>query len=59
MIRAANTVGGDLAKRLRGDRAGALGVVETQLGDNTAGSVGASEPQWLCDEGDGPCGAAW
>jgi len=59
VIRAANTVEGGLPKRLRGDRAGALGVVETQLGDNTAGSVGASETQWLCDEGAGPCGAAW
>ena len=49
---------GRLAERLLGDGAGAQGVVETDLGDNTAGSVGASEPQWLCYERAGHCGAA-
>ena len=32
VIRAANTVGGGLAERLRGDGEGAFGVVETEVG---------------------------
>jgi len=43
VIRAANTVGGGLAERLRGDGEGAYGVVETEVGDNTVGSVGARD----------------
>ena len=34
---------GRLAERLLGDGAGAQGVVETDLGDNTAGSFGARD----------------
>jgi hypothetical protein len=43
VIRAANTVGGGLVERLRSDGAGAYGVVETEVGDNTAESVGAQD----------------
>jgi len=43
VIRAANTVGGGLAEHLRGDGEGAYGVVETEVGDNTVGSVGARD----------------